>query len=258
MVKFVEPRVFLIAETRNCGEGMQQMLNAVGANQWRSKDPKSQAELLIEVAGRMCYKSFGTELNSNLTKVREGNHDYIGNILRSGHGSVLEHASATFGLVGISRVVTHEIVRHRAGVAYSQESMRFVSIDNMRFYYPDAFGGSKYDLVELDIKLSEIEDDYKEMQKELLDPDMPFSKKKKITSAMRRMLPDGICTDLVMTANHRAWRHMIAMRTSIHAEEEIRKVFNDIAIRLKVQYPAIYQDMSANSEGEWVFENDKI
>jgi thymidylate synthase (FAD) len=90
--------------------------------------------------GRLCYKSFGTEMNANITRVREGNEGYIGNILKTQHGSVLEHASATIGFIDVSPVVTHELVRHRAGTAFSQVSMRFVRLQEIGFYMPQAFG----------------------------------------------------------------------------------------------------------------------
>ncbi|KKK63349.1 hypothetical protein LCGC14_2995190, partial [marine sediment metagenome] len=75
-------------------------------------------------------------INRNLTRVREGNQPHIKNILDSGHGSVLEHASATFAFRNVSRVFTHEIVRHRAGWAFSQESLRYVRADELGYWLP--------------------------------------------------------------------------------------------------------------------------
>lgn len=97
----------------------------------------SDAEALVEFAARRCYRSFSPELNVNVTKVREDSNAYFDNILKTGHGSVLEHAQFTFAFEGVSRVFTHELVRHRVGVAISQESMRYVRLTNIPFWFPE-------------------------------------------------------------------------------------------------------------------------
>lgn len=94
-------------------------------------------EALVEFGGRYCYRSWKPGLNANVTKVREDSTDYLGNILSSGHGSVTEHANYSFIFHNVSRVFTHEMVRHRAGVAVSQESMRFVRLDKLSFWFPE-------------------------------------------------------------------------------------------------------------------------
>ncbi|HOM48996.1 MAG TPA: FAD-dependent thymidylate synthase, partial [Candidatus Hydrogenedentes bacterium] len=134
-MKTVVPKVFLVGETRIVPEGLEQFLEHVGAPEWKSDAP-SDSELLCEVMGRLCYRSFSPGLNPNVTRVREGNKPYLSNILQVGHGSVLEHASLNFIFADVSRVVTHELVRHRAGVAISQESLRFVRLDNLSAYVP--------------------------------------------------------------------------------------------------------------------------
>ena len=90
-----------------------------------------------------------------------------------------------------------------------------------------------------------------------------FGDKKKLQSAMRRLMPIGMSTGIVVTSNHRNWRHMIQMRTDRHAEEEIRKVFALIAADLQDRYPALYQDMESVSVGanlpyEYRFEHEKV
>src|SRR5690606_6314298 len=117
----VEPIGIIMADT-GCLDGTREYLDAIGAKDWRTPatQVKSDGELLVEVAGRTCYKSFGTGLNANLTRVRADHAEYIGNILATKHGSVLDHAGATVGFAHVSRIFTHELVRHRAGCAYSQ------------------------------------------------------------------------------------------------------------------------------------------
>ena len=130
MGKVVEPKVFLIGESQVNREGLQDFLNHMGASEWTS-DAITDAELLTEVYGRSCYKSFGTELNPNITRVRDSNQSYISNIIDKGDGSVLEHGVVNFFFCDVSRVFTHELVRHRVGTAMSQESLRYVRLTDL-------------------------------------------------------------------------------------------------------------------------------
>ena len=256
----VEPKVFLIAET-GVVDGMRDMLVAIGAEKWNVPfDTQSDGEALVEVAGRLCYKSFGTELNANLTKVREGNKNYIGNILKTKHGSVLEHANVSIGFIDVSRIFTHELVRHRSGCAYSQESMRFVRLEDIGMYIPECIENDPIALKAFQLAVVNAEESYEELVKLMIRDDMPFAKKKEITSAIRRIAPGGHKTNIIVTANHRAWRHMIELRTAEGAEEEIRKAFFQVADLFAVRYPSIYQDMTVPSDmgAPILFDNSKI
>jgi thymidylate synthase (FAD) len=259
-MRHVTPKVFLIAQTVVDNE-MRSFLRHLGAPDWTT-DAKSDGEELIEVAGRMCYKSFDVGLNANLTKVRHGNKEYIANVLAQKHGSVLEHSSVTFALCDVSRVVTHELVRHRAGTAFSQESLRFVRLTDIKAYIPKAFSEHPRgdEIVDLfNHTVTHLEGIQRQLA-ELTDIDgdgASFGLKKFLTSAFRRLAPIGLATNIIVTANHRAWRHMIAMRTDASAEEEIRIVFQDIASRLKDAFPALYQDMHEQEDGSWKFDNWK-
>ena len=83
----VTPQVFLIGETRIVEEGLAAYLKHLDVADWTSDAP-SDSEKIIEVMGRLCYRSFGAGLNPNVTKVREGNAPYLANIIKVGHGSV--------------------------------------------------------------------------------------------------------------------------------------------------------------------------
>ena len=111
-MQFVKPEIFHLASTAVRDGAIRRYLNFMGAPEWTT-DATSSAEALVEVAGRRCYKSFGTALNPNITRVREGNQQYVANLLSTKHGSVLEHAYDTFAFENVSRVFTHEMVRHR-------------------------------------------------------------------------------------------------------------------------------------------------
>lgn len=260
----VNPVGIIMADT-GCLDGTREFLDAIGAVDWNipSNQVNSDAELLVEVAGRTCYKSFGTDLNANLTRVRADHADYIGNILATKHGSVLEHSGTTVGFANVSRIFTHELVRHRAGCAYSQESMRFVRLDDIGMYIPTCIQESSCALTIFEQAVQFAEDSYKLLVKTLITDDMPFSKKKEITSAIRRIAPSGHATNIVVTANHRAWRHLFELRTADGVEEEIGVVFYELSLKFKEKYPNFYQDMEHVNPNNrpWqscVFEHSKI
>ncbi len=244
-MEHVSPKVFHLASTSMNLIGLEALLGTIGARDWDT-DAISPAEHLIEVAGRMCYRSFKPGLNENVTKVREGNKGYIGNILKQGHGSVFEHASDTFAIVNCSRVFTHEIVRHRL-CAFSQESLRYVRLTDLKGWIPGSLQNTPGYTTTFDKAFRFLENIQKDLAWDLDLDNQPFNLKKKLTSAMRRLAPIGLATSIIVTTNHRNWRHMIAMRTSEHAEEEIRLVIAAIADILIERYPNIYQDMEVRN-----------
>lgn len=243
-MEWVKPKAYMIAETCMNWSAYQEMKEALRIPDWSPKGYSSHGEVLAEVGGRLCYKSFDTSLNGNLTQVREGNYDYIGNILQQGHGSVLEHSYATFVLLNVSRIFTHELVRHRAGMAFSQESGRFVRIDNIRMYKPHNLPEQAYIIMETAARAAERYIEDMMIACGMHDPNMPFSEKKRFTSAIRRIAPSGMTNDIMVTANHRAWRHILQMRGSPGAEDEIQYITcEELAPQLQSSFPAFYQDM---------------
>lgn len=281
-MRFVTPLVFHVAQTRIIEEGLDSYLQAIGAPSWNT-NATCDAEKLIEVAGKTCYKSFSTDLNANLTRVREmDNEGYIGNsILDQAHGSVLEHACDTFVFVNVSRIFTHELVRHRIA-GYSQESLRFVRLTDLGMYYPEVFKQPFLDTLqdalrqegkELNTDETKLRNVFRRVTQFLEDIQLDlaadlgldnlrnFNLKKKLTSAMRRLAPEGLATVIMTTTNHRTWRFVIQQRTSRAAEEEIRLVYGAVFERMRQQYPNIYQDAEVEMvEGlvEVKFRNHKI
>ena len=263
-MKFVKPKVFMIASTEVNYSNVDDWLDSFGAHGW-STDTEVGAELLIELAGRRCYKAFGTELNPNISMVRKGNRGYINNILKSRHGSVLEHAHVTFAIENVTRVFTHEVVRHRL-CNFSQESLRFVRPTSLDAYFPNVY----YDHlgVETSKKVRKLFktaivglEDFQRELVELCGMDkegLPFSVKKLIQSANRRLMPIGMSTAIVMTSNHRNWRHLIEMRTAAFSEEEMRIVFYSIAKDLHSVFPSIYQDMVIGDDKATTFEHGRV
>lgn len=255
----VEPKVFLVGETIPNDIGMQAYLDHVGASDWRSDAP-SGAEALTEFMGRLCYRSWKPGMNANVTKIRERNDQYIGNILQVKHGSVLEHAVTNWVFADISRVCTHELVRHRAGTAYSQESLQFVRLTDLGLWLPPEANAHPW-LVELFEKNFRSMEELQRTLAEKLgldDEGRPFKEKKVLTSMMRRLAPDGLATSIGASFNFRSLRHVIEMRTAATAETEIRVVFDKVAAVAKNRWPNMFQDFTRNVEGEWVPKNKKV
>lgn len=264
-MKPVEPEVFLVARPEVDYAGVADYLRAVGGERWLERldrdqlgddasEPRYDAENLIEFAGKMCYRAWEPGLNPNVRRVRDDHVQYLQNILRSGHGSVLEHVSFTFVLHNVSRVFSHELVRHRPGTAISQESMRFVRLDELPFWFP----GWATDDPELMKRATALLAEMESFQGWLAghfrldDEGVPFKEKKHKTSFMRRFAPDGVATGMVWTANIRALRHTIEMRTDPGAEEEIRLVFAKIGEIMRQEAPALFGDYEVTGEGAWV------
>jgi thymidylate synthase (FAD) len=157
----------------------------------------------------------------------------------------------------VSRVFTHELVRHRAGSAFSQESLRYVRLTEIDFRVPPALEPIRDQVISLVEHLEEFQVSAAE---ELgLDEDgLPFSVKKEITSALRRLAPIGLSTGIVWTANLRTLRHVIEMRTAPGAEEELRLVFDQVAQIMRVEAPGLFQDFSRTEDGSWVPEHRKV
>lgn len=242
-MKPTRPLVIKIGETRIDRDGIKQMLDALGVSSGgatRFEQAPDHGETLVELAGRICYESFEVGLNPNVTKIRLNPKDYFENLLKKGDGSVTEHAAVSFALIGVSRILTHELVRHRVGVAVSQESLRYVRPKELKFWIPDELNPEQRAAMQAAVERAE--EAYRELEKRIPWDKMDMDSKKRLTSAIRRVLPDGLATNVIWTANHRTLRWVIEMRTDSAAEVEIRAVFDQIGQICKRDYPNIYQD----------------
>jgi len=241
-MEFVEPKVFLIGETRIVEEGLKAYLEHLGVPGWTTDAP-SDAERLCEVFGRLCYRSFEPGLNPNVTRVRQGNAPYLAHILEVGHGSVIEHPVLNFVFADVSRVMTHELVRHRTGTATSQESLRFVRLEDLSAYVPTHIRESEKGMEVFVKTLKQLEAIQDTLAKAYdIDGEKKFDRKKKLTSAFRRLAPIGVATTIGWSCNFRALRHVIEMRTAPESEEEIRLVFGKVFEAVKDRYPNLLGD----------------
>jgi len=259
-MKSVQPEVFLVSRPAIDYDQMAAYLQDVGGQNWLERldrgdagSDRSDGENLAEFAGKICYRAWEPGLNPNVRRVRTDHQKYLENILSSAHGSVLEHASFSFVLHNVSRVLSHEIVRHRPGTAVSQESLRFVRLADIPFWFPEWARADDELMKRSTALLEQMEEFQRWMAGHFgLDEDgVRFEEKKHKTSFMRRFAPDGVATGLLWTANIRTLRHTIEARTDTGAEEEIRLVFGKIGELMLAEAPALFGDYTV-TDGAWI------
>jgi thymidylate synthase (FAD) len=232
-----EPVVYLVGRQTLDGAQVDRLLQDHGVS-WQT-DTEVAGESLTEIAGRVCYMSFA--------KPRPGGNDaYLRHILEVGHGSVLEHAVWCFVFTGVSRSLTHELVRHRAGWAYSQLSQRYVDESVAEYVEPDEIASDP----ELhQIWLEAVGQSHRaymclaeKLQEKLKsEPDRTL-RRKLARQAARSVLPNATETKIFVTANARAIRHFIELRGSRHAEVEIRKLATQVLRIMQAEAPHIFGD----------------
>ena len=243
-----EPSVYVIGrQTLDAGE-LDRFLADHGVT-WQS-DSTVAAEVVTETAGRVCYMSFA--------KPRPGgNATYLHHIKEVGHGSVLEHAVWSLLITGVSRTLTHELVRHRAGFAYSQLSQRYVDESVAEYVEPDviandpelhalwldAVGHAHAAYVKLAERLNAKLADPQAAAAAMLPPDADRTTRRKTArQAARSVLPNATETKITVTANARALRHFLEQRGSAFAEPEIRKLANKLLDVLQAESPNLFGD----------------
>lgn len=272
----VDITVHCIAQTRMNKEEVRKWLDTVGAvaTSVPQTDEVTDGGATIGLAAKRCYMSFEPGLNPNVTQVRKKWHTYLENILAHQHGSVLEHATWTFAIEGLTRVATAELNRHRAGAAISEGSLRYIRFDDIPYWEPTSLqpGSTSLD-PEMDIEALEARKEetrrifadvfhtaevaYKHLLTIWNIDEGNFERKKKLTSLFRRIIPMGVATGGVWTWNMRAIRHIVAMRTSPHAEEEIAHVIGLVAKQMCESEPDLIGDFTEES-GVWTPKYPKV
>src|SRR5262245_39180730 len=232
-----EPTVYLTGrQTINDAE-LDRFLADHGVS-WQT-DTEVAGEHLTEVAGRVCYMSFARPRPG-------GNQTYLNHILEVGHGSVLEHAVWNFLLTGVSRSLTHELIRHRAGWAYSQLSQRYVDESVAEYVEPaDIAADPEVHKIWLEA-IAQSHQAYLRLADKLQERFAAESdrtlRRKLARQAARSVLPNATETKIFVTANSRALRHFIELRGNRHAEVEIRKLAIAVLEILQKEAPNIFGD----------------
>ncbi len=199
----------------------------------------SGGERLAEYAGRVCYMSQANPASRSTA-------EYLENIKKQGHGSVLEHAVYVLLVEGISRSCSHELVRHRAGFGYSQLSQRYVDESHAAFVLPPAVIGDETLEREWERQVALAQAAYVEAVHRLLERYAGITDKvhrrKMAREAARSVLPNGTEVKIVVSANARAWRTMLELRTGEGAELEIRRLAVEMLRVLRADAPAFFSD----------------
>lgn len=216
---------------------------------YTADDPIDHGAQIVKAAGQLCYLSFGSGRTRNVDAAR-----YLENIRVQRHGSVLEHASISVLIYGIDRAVTHELVRHRAGLAYSQVSQRYVDGAGLRFVLRPEFQGDAYlqrdALAWFDTsrarydaraaRLLQIQEDKAKAAGEVLGNRV--ARRKSVNQAARACLPNETEAPIIVTGNVRAWRHVLEMRVHEAADETIRRAMGRVFLVLAMTEPLLFDD----------------
>lgn len=243
MGKFVEPSVYWVGyQVMNESEvgrylrdsGNEEFLKSI---EQARREGLTDAEIICSMFAKLCYKSLTIGHNQNISKVRDI-EDNLRNCFDVGHGSVFEHVNFNFIVANCSRIFTHEQVRHRPGAAYSQNSGRYVRLDEIDMVFDP--------ILEPIRGLCEEKQKYdEEWYHRAVDAiglkDMKnFGQKKKVTSALRRFAPNGQANEIAISLNLRSIRHVVMIRTSRHAEWEIRKIYEQVYFLLKDKHKTMF------------------
>lgn len=234
MPHVVPPRVQVIAQT--------QFIPPVDVP-WETDTDGGQA--LAEFAGRACYQSWSKPNPATAT-----NAGYLRHILDVGHLSVLEHGTVTFYFTGLSRSLTHELIRHRH-FSYSQLSQRYVPERDAAMVEPDVIADDPelhaLFLAAADQALAAYNALLEGLEKRFADVDNATLRRKQARQAARAILPNATETRIVVTGNYRAWRHFIAMRASEHADVEIRELAVACLRELSRVAPNVFADFTISA-----------
>lgn len=201
---------------------------------------------VVEISARLCYMSYG--------RGRRDIESFVNNLLSSKDGSVFEHVNYGFVFTGVSRSLTHELVRHRAGFAYSQRSQRYVDESDGFFVVPPAIAGegdAGEEAMAIFAKaMTDASISYDKLVNALevgLPGDMFESardRRKAIRQAARSVLPNATETKIFVTGNVRAWRHFVEMRGANTADWEIRELALSVLELLQREAPLLFGDFS--------------
>jgi len=235
-----EPQVELVAYTILEPEGLSVYLEGIGQPaDWQS-DSEVPAQALVEAAGRLCYLSYARPRPG-------GNQAYINRLIAEGHESVLEHASFTLMLAGVSRSLTHELVRHRH-MSFSQVSQRYVYPSRMRVVMPPALLRLPESLQEeWTADVASVLRMYRVWAAAIegysgVKGDASTAQRKAINQAARSVLPNCVEAPICVTANARAWRHFLKLRGAQAADLEMRRLAVEVHRVLADTAPDLFND----------------
>lgn len=202
-------------------------------------------QALAEFAGRACYQSWSKPNPKTAT-----NAGYLRHILEVGHLSVLEHGTVSFYMTGLSRSLTHELIRHRH-FSYSQLSQRYVPEGDAKPVVPDVIADDPVLQQMFNAAFEDAVATYgrllTELEKKFAHVENGTLRRKQARQAARAILPNATETRIVVTGNYRAWRHFIGMRATEHADVEIRACAIECLRLLQAEVPNVFADFEIHT-----------
>lgn len=240
------PRIYILARPSFDAATFLKFLSAEH-HEWRRTPGARGPEEIVEAAGRICYLSFGRNQSPRT------NEEFIRNLVRMGHESVLEHVSWTFLIEGVSRAFSHQLVRHRVGFSFSQLSQQYHDEGDATFVMPpelDEVPGAAEawkDVVNAARRAYRTLDSLLRDHEESLPRDLDKKEiNRAIRSAARSVLPNATETKIVVTANARALRYFLKVRGGIPGDREMREVAAALLSILSSEAPALFFDFHLN------------
>lgn len=220
----VKPKVTLLAHTQINREAIEQHMKIQGGS--------TDAETLVTFAGRACYQSFHRP-----SKATFHDPDYLRRTLfEQFHWSIAEHATATLYFTGVSRALTHELIRHRH-LSYSQLSQRFVDEGEANAVMPPIIVGTGFTQEAVEAQMESTVSVYEALYLTLRNAGHP---RKQAREAARAVLPNMTETRIVVTGNLRAWHEVIERRTQPDADAEIQEVMHMAKAELATVSPVLF------------------
>jgi thymidylate synthase (FAD) len=236
----MQPKIYTIARPTFDAVEVYRFLDDE-LEEWRRTDDTQPAENVVEIAGRLCYMSFGARQS------RRDNHQYVQNLISQGHESVLEHVAWSFIITDISRSFTHQLVRHRIGFSYSQLSQQYHGEENFDTAIPEIVRINP----ELLQKWQEMtnasrvtyDNIISALKMQTLMPELSNKERNRlIRTAARGILPSNTLTKIMITANARAFRHFFSLRGDLEGDEEMRLVSALLFEIVSKDAPSMFDD----------------
>jgi thymidylate synthase (FAD) len=238
------PKLFLVARPNFDYNAFLEFLKTERET-WSKSEEASIPENIVEVSGRLCYMSFGAK------QFRKCNKDYIHNLIKQGHESVLEHVSWSFILTGVSRAFTHQLVRHRVGFSFSQLSQQYHDENDATFVMPNIIARFENLAESWRRSVRKSKQAYQELlsflESEAFHRLSPLEKRefhRAVRTAARSVLPNATETKIFLTANARAIRHFLDIRGGIPGDEEMRTVSALLLEKLNKEAPVLFSDFT--------------
>ena len=193
-----------------------------------------EPDQVCNLAARVCVSDEMPEMEYVDHRIRfwtDGDCKALKNAMQSGHESVAEHASFTFAVSGVSRALTHQLVRHRVA-SYSQQSQRYVDMSGFNYVIPESILGASDDVFN---EYASLMDAIDKTYQSFIERGIP-------DEDARYIIPQSCCTNIIVTMNARELRHFFALRCCNRAQWEIRELANKMLTLVEPVAPKLFEN----------------